>query len=216
MIAKAVTGAAALLALLGIALSAEHLLDDAHYNPGFYEHPVVTGLHVVLGGLYLALAMPQFLPALRERRPGLHRSLGRGAAAAGVVAGTTALVMMHLFPFSGSATMLVAGPFACLFLFSLARGVWLARRRRFPEHREWMLRAFAIATSIATRRLLFVPALFAFGEATDERARWLSIVCFGIAFLLHSALAEVWIRSTRSRGAPAAQLLYAAPTRLAK
>jgi hypothetical protein len=62
-----------------------------------------------------------------------------------------------------------------------------------------MIRAFAIATSIATMRLLFVPALFAFGEATDERARWLSLTSFGIAFSVHSAIAEVWIRVTRSR-----------------
>lgn len=75
----------------------------------------------------------------------------------------------------------------------------LARSGRLREHREWMIRAFAIGTSIATMRLIFVPALFAFGEATDERARWPSVVCFGISFCLHSALAELWIRSTRAQ-----------------
>jgi len=193
-----------LLALLGIALSVEHLLDTDHYNPGFYEFPTVTRLHVVLGAAYLALAIPQFLPGVRARRPGAHRILGRGAAAAGIVAGTTALIMMVLFPFSGSATMLAAGPFACLFVFSLARGVLLARRGRYPEHREWMIRAFAIGTGIATMRLIFVPALFAFGEATDERARWLSVVSFGIAFAMHSAVAELWIRRSRSNSPIAA------------
>jgi len=186
------------LAILGIALSFEHLLDDEHYNPGFYEFPVVTGLHVILGATYLALALPQFLGGVRSRRPGVHRGVGRAAAAAGIVAGGAALVMMVLFPFSGALTILVAGPFACLFVFSLARGIWLARGGRYSEHREWMIRAFAVGTAIATMRLLFVPALFAFGEATDERARWLSVVCFGIAFAVHSAVAELWIRATRS------------------
>jgi uncharacterized membrane protein len=189
------------LATLGIALSIEHLLDDEHYNPGFHEFPVVTGVHVILGAAYLALAMPQFLAGVRARRPGLHRGIGRAAAAAGSVAGGAALVMMVLFPFSGGLTLLVAGPFACLFVLSLARGVWLARSGRYPEHREWMIRAFAIGTAIATMRLLFVPALFAFGEATDERARWLSVVCFGTAFAVHSAVAELWIRATRRAGA---------------
>jgi uncharacterized membrane protein len=189
------------LAILGIALSIEHLLDDEHYNPGFHEFPVVTSLHVVLGATYLALALPQFLAGVRARRPGLHRAIGRAAAAAGSVAGGAALVMMILFPFSGGLTLLVAGPFACLFVFSLARGVWLARSGRYPEHREWMIRAFAIGTAIATMRLLFVPALFAFGEATDERARWLSVVCFGAAFAVHSAVAELRIRATRRAGA---------------
>lgn len=131
MFQRLITLSAGLLALLGIALSAEHLLDDEHYNPGFYEHPVVTRLHVIPGAVYLALALPQFLPGVRARRPGTHRALGRTAAAAGVAAGSTALVMMVLFPFSGAATLLVAGPFACLFLFALLRGVWLARHRRF-------------------------------------------------------------------------------------
>jgi uncharacterized membrane protein len=185
------------LALLGIALSIEHVLDAEHYNPGFDEYPVVTRLHVVLGAVYLALAIPQFAPAVRARRPFLHRVLGRTAAAAGAVAGATALVMMTLFPFSGPVTLLVAGPFAALFVLALARGVWLARKGRTAEHREWMIRAFAIGTAIATMRLLFVPAFFAFGEATDERARWLSVVCFGLAFSAHAAAAELWIRASR-------------------
>jgi uncharacterized membrane protein len=198
MTERPIVVSATVLAMLGIALSLEHLLDGQHYNPGFYEFPFVTRLHVVLGAAYLALAMPQFLAAVRVRRPGVHRGIGRAAAAAGAVAGSAALVMMALFPFSGALTILVAGPFACLFVFSLARGVLLARSGRYPEHREWMIRAFAIGTGIATMRLIFVPALFAFGEATDERARWLSVVCFGTAFAVHSAIAELWIRATRT------------------
>ena len=46
-------------------------------------------------------------------------------------------------------------------------------------------------------RLIFVPALLLLGE-TDERARWLSVTCFGVAFVIHSATAEAWIRSTRA------------------
>jgi uncharacterized membrane protein len=187
----------ALLALLGIALSAEHLLIDDHYNPGFLEHPVVTRLHVGLGAVYLALALPQFAARLRARRPAWHRSVGRAAAGAGAVAAVTALVMMTLFPFAGAATLIVAGPFAALFLLSLVRGVRLAQQRRIAEHREWMIRAFAIGTAIATMRLLFVPLLFGLGDATDERARPLSVLCFGLAFTLHAVVAEAWIRSSR-------------------
>ena len=186
-----------LLALLGIALSAEHLLVDDHYNPGFLEHPVVTRLHVGLGAVYLALALPQLTARLRERQPVWHRRLGRVAAAAGAVAGVTALVMMTLFPFAGPATLVVAGPFAGLFVFALARGVHLARQGRIAMHREWMIRAFAIGTAIATMRLLFVPLLFGLGEATDERARPLSVLCFGLAFIAHAAVAELWIRASR-------------------
>jgi uncharacterized membrane protein len=188
---RILAGAAAFLALLGIALSIEHLLDGDPYNPGFTEFPAITRAHVVLGAAYLAMALAQLAPGLRARRPALHRKLGRIAATAGIVAGVAALAMMILFPFAGRATPFVAGPFACVFVFALARGVTLARSGRYAEHREWMIRAFAIGTAIATMRLLFVPALFWLGEATAERARPLSVVCFGLAFTIHAAVAEL-------------------------
>ena len=200
---RALAAITALLALLGIGLSIEHLLDSDPYNPGFVEHPRIIRSHVVLGALYLALALPQFSASLRERRPRLHRGMGRVAVAAGLVAGATALLVTLLFPYSGPLAIAVVGPFACLFVGSLARGLWSARRRRYREHREWMIRALAIGTSIATMRLIFVPAMLLLGAYNDEaRARWLSLVSFGAAFVLHGTVAEAWIRATRSPEAP--------------
>jgi hypothetical protein len=51
-----------LLALSGIAAAAAHYLGTP-YNKGFLDHPTVTVLHVVLGGLYLTFAPFQFVPA---------------------------------------------------------------------------------------------------------------------------------------------------------
>lgn len=194
------------LALLGIAASLEHLIVGDHYNPGFIEHPWVMRAHVTLGGVYLALVLPQFLPGLRARRPRLHRAFGRVAVGSGLVAGVTAVVISIAFPFSGVTETVVTLPFALLFLVSLARGIWLARARRFALHREWMIRALAVGTSIATMRLVFVPALLLLGTPTDERARELSTPSFLIAFALHFAVAEYWIRRTR-RGASGSALL---------
>jgi hypothetical protein len=54
-------------------------------------------------------------------------------------------------------------------------------------------------------RLVFVPALFLLREPSEERARELSSPSFAIAFAVHRAVAECWIRSTR-RARPAAGL----------
>ncbi|MEX2205288.1 MAG: DUF2306 domain-containing protein [Myxococcota bacterium] len=194
------------LALLGVAASLEHLIVGDHYNPGFVEHPWLMRAHVTLGAVYLLLALPQFLPGLRARRPRLHRAFGRLAVAAGLVAGLTAVVIGIAFPFSGLSETAVTLPFALLFLVSLGRGIWLARARRFALHREWMIRALAVGTSIATMRLVFVPALLLLGEPTHERARELSTPSFAIAFVLHVAVAEYWIRRTR-RGTSGSALL---------
>jgi uncharacterized membrane protein len=199
---RTLTVTTAVLALLGIGLSIEHLLDSDHYNPGFVEHPLIIESHVVLGGLYLAFAIPQFAASVRHRRPRLHRAMGRVAVAAGSVAGCTALGITFLFPYSGPIAIGVVGPFACLFVGSLARGLWLARRRNYPAHREWMIRALAIGTSITTMRLIFVPSMLLLGAYDDEeRARWLSLASFAAAFVLHSAVAEAWIRTTRRQEA---------------
>jgi len=194
------------LALLGIGASLEHLIVGDHYNPGFVEHPGLMRAHVILGAVYLSLALPQFLPGLRARRPRLHRAFGRIAVAAGFVAGLSAVVIGIAFPFSGVSETAITLPFALLFLVSLGRGLWLARARRFAKHREWMIRALAVGTSIATMRLVFVPALLLLGEPTHERARELSTPSFAIAFALHLAVAEYWIRRTR-RGPSGSALL---------
>ncbi len=194
------------LAMLGIGASLEHVFGPDHYNPGFAQHPWLMRAHVILGAVYLALALPQFLPGLRARRPRLHRAFGRVAVGAGIVAGLTAVVIGIAFPFSGVSETAVTLPFALLFLFSLGRGIWLARTRRFALHREWMIRALAVGTSIATMRLVFVPALLLLGQPSDERARELSTPSFGIAFALHVAVAECWIRRTR-RGTSGSALL---------
>ena len=192
---RTITVGTAVLATLGIVAAGEHFMDSSHYNPGFAQHPVITGLHVSLGALYLGLAMLQFAGRVRARWPKVHRVSGRVAVFAGLVSGITALLITAMFPFSGPPAMLVVGPFACLFLVALGRGLWLARAGRFAAHREWMIRAMAVGTSIATMRLIFVPALVIMGDS-EEVARWLSLVCFGAAFLIHSTVAEAWIRST--------------------
>ncbi len=98
--------------LLGIGLSVEHLLDNDHYNPGFDEFPLTITLHVVLGALYLGLAAFQLVPRFRERRPEVHRVIGRVGVGFGLVSAATAIAATVLFPFSGRSTIVFIAPFA--------------------------------------------------------------------------------------------------------
>lgn len=188
-----------MLALLGIAISVEHFLGADHYNPGFVAFPAIIGAHVVFGALYLACALAQFFRPLREGWPAVHRTVGRVAILSGVVAAVTAIAITFLFPFHGPAAVYLVAPFAGLFLFALVQAFSSARAGAFARHREWMIRAFAIGTGVATMRLIFVPAFVLLGEVSDERARPLSLFSFVAAFLIHLAIAEAWIRYTRGR-----------------
>jgi uncharacterized membrane protein len=190
-----------LLAFVGVGASAAHYLQEP-YNPGFLNFPIVVALHVVLGGVYLALAPFQFVGRIRLRHLGYHRWAGRLLVCVGMVVGVTALFMGLVIPKGGWPERAVIGLFGIVFLFALIRGFLHVRARMVALHREWMIRAFAIGLAIATARLIFFPALLiTMAEPTEERFGTLLVVSLAVAFALHTSVAELWIRSTRRSGA---------------
>jgi uncharacterized membrane protein len=195
------------LALVGVAASATHYLQEP-YNPGFLRFPTIVALHVVLGGVYLALAPFQFVKRIRSRHLGYHRWVGRFLVTVGLVAGVTALFMGFVIPFSGWGERVIIGLFGGLFLFALVKGFLHVRAGRVALHREWMIRALAVGLSIATMRLIFVPALMI--ASTHAQITALSVSSFAAAFILNTTVAELWIRSTRRSGAPSAGEVEAA------
>jgi uncharacterized membrane protein len=190
-----------LLAFVGVAASAAHYFVEP-YNPGFVEYPTIVALHVVLGGVYLLFAPFQFVGRIRSRHLGYHRRMGRVLVALGLVVGATALFVGLVIPFSGWAERVLIALFGGLFLFALGKGFVHVRAGRVGLHREWMIRAFAIALAIATQRLIFVPSLFVVVDPTGGRIVTLSIAAWSAALVVHSSLAEAWIRLTRKRRIP--------------
>jgi hypothetical protein len=102
-----------------------------------------------------------------------------------------------------SYTMNIGGPnetaattlFAMVFLVCLTRAFVFIRRKDVARHREWMIRAYAVALGVATTRPI-VGAFFAFRRLTPHEF-------FGIAFWLGFTTtlmaAEVWIDYTRQQ-----------------
>lgn len=195
---KILTTLVGLLAVLGVIFSLIFLFTGGG-NDGFAEYPVITQLHVLPGLVYLALAPLQFSSSLRRRYPSYHRRAGRVLATLAIVLGLAALFIGIVIPFSGLPEQLVIAFFGTFFLIATVNGFQCARARKFAEHREWMLRAFAIGLSIVTMRLIFLPMLITAGEPTVEQIQTYSIIAFSISFALHSAFAEFWIRFTRPK-----------------
>jgi uncharacterized membrane protein len=185
------------LAVLGILAAAWHFHADP-YNPGFVDHPVITKAHVVLGACYLALAPLQFVKRIRARAISYHRWAGRTLVSMGALVGFSALFLGLVVPFSGNPERVVIAVFGTMFLLFLLLGLVRVRQGRIAQHREWMLRAFAIGLSIATMRLIFLPSLLIVGDPTDQQIAWLSVGSFSAAFVIHVSAAELWIRSTRA------------------
>ncbi|MCE7988543.1 MAG: DUF2306 domain-containing protein [Caldilinea sp. CFX5] len=188
-----------LLALIGIGASVGHYLMEP-YNPGFREYATITAFHVILGGVYLALAPFQFVQRIRNRWLGYHRWVGRLLVAIGLVIGATALFMGIVFPTAGWPQSIVNTLFGVLFLAALVLGFVHVRAGRIAQHREWMIHAFAIGLAIATTRLISVPTIIAIGEPTEQQAALIVLGSFTASFLLHAGFAEWWIRRTRQHG----------------
>ncbi|MEX0676553.1 MAG: DUF2306 domain-containing protein [Pirellulales bacterium] len=170
------------------------------FDERYYAHPYLTLVHILVGFLFMVLGPIQFWPAVRNRWIRYHRWAGRVWMIAALVGVTSALLFVPVLPVFGSFSTRVAVVFASLmFLVCLAQGYRRIRHRQIAQHREWMIRTFAIGLGISTFRVmipfLMMPPLNAtFPEAWDTVV-WL-------AFAVNVIVAEAWINVTRRQPQP--------------
>lgn len=145
-------------------------------------------IHAGSAATALLVGGVQFSRAVRARRPGLHRLVGRiytvsclvGAAAGFVLAfGTSA----------GPVAGLGFGGLAVVWTATTALGWRYARTRRFDLHCRWMIRSWALTLSAVTLRL-YIP-LFALADVPEEPAY--RIIAF-LAWIPNLLLAEFLLR----------------------
>ncbi len=167
----------------------------------FALHPSLTFAHIIPGFLFMVLGPLQFAKNIRSRHPRFHRWSGRVLVVSGLIIGFTAIWMSLTMSFGGvnqaAATLL----FGILFLFSLGKAFLHIRRREIPQHREWMLRAFAIGLAVATIRPI-IGIFFATSPFTHLTPQEFFGTAFWIGFTLQLIAAEAWIQYTRAKLAP--------------
>lgn len=181
--------------------AADRPAELAKVDGRFAAHPMLTLLHVAAGGLFLALAPLQFVARLRERRPRLHRLCGRFLLIAALASVLPAFYFGVGIPYGGPLEAAAIALFGGLFLVALFRAVIAIRAGHVPLHREWMIRAFAVALAISTVRILaslFDPAFSPLGI----RPAPLFVVTLWSGWFLTLGIAEVWIRRTRRPPSP--------------
>lgn len=198
-----------LLALIGVAIVIRRSLnllapspapprfpEAAAIDAGFAAHRLLTMVHIIPGFLFVVLAPLQFVRRLRNRRPRLHRWMGRVVLASGIVIGGTALVMSPQMAIGGANETAATMFFAIIFLFSLIKAFVYIRQGRIALHREWMIRAFAIAFAVATIRPI-MGVFFATSRLTRLTPHDFFGIAFWLGFTIHLIAAEVWINYTR-------------------
>lgn len=169
-------------------------------------HFWVLAPHVVFGSIALSTACLQIWPWFRRRHPIAHRRIGRLYVFAGVLpAGLTALVVGATSPF-GPVARASNVLLAALWLAVTVTGYRLARRRRFADHRRWMIRSFALTASIITNRIWAAVAFLALAPQLDttfhgdERLLMWTVAGLStwLGWVIPLLIAEWWLERDRS------------------
>jgi uncharacterized membrane protein len=156
----------------------------------------------VIAGFALAVLIPvQLSTRVRARFPGIHRWLGRTLIVTGIVVGLTGYAMVAV-PIGGWLEVSAIVFYGTAFLAALLTGWRYIKRGDVVRHREWMLRAVAIALGIATTRPV-VGLFFATRALTGLSPSQFFGAAFWIGFTTTALAGEWYIRDTRRRRADA-------------
>ena len=189
----AIGGAAAVrriaeLESAGLPGSSEFATLDAHFT----MKARLTLFHVIPSLLFVLLIPLQFVSALRQRHPSLHRWTGRIIVCLGMVIGITAL-RLSAHPVGGLVEATATIGFGCCFLFALGKAWWHIRNRRVELHRRWATRMVAIALGVAATRPI-MGIFFATRSLTGLAPEQFFGVAMWLGFASTVLAGEAWIR----------------------
>src|SRR5712664_2483332 len=155
--------------------------------------------HILPAMLFMVLGPLQFVRGLRSAYPQVHRWSGRIFLIASAVVGVTGLTLAFGKTIGGVDEKAAIILFGSFFLIALAKALWHALRREFAQHREWMIRGYAIGLAVATVRPImgtFFAAALLRGHAPEPKEFFGT--AFWVGFTLQMIAAEIWINYTRS------------------
>lgn len=167
-------------------------------DPGFSQHYLVVVLHAVLGNLALVTVFLQVLPWIRRHHPRVHRVSGRVYIFAATL--PTTVLAFTLVPFSqapfGAFGLTLSG---VLWIVTTLLGYRAARRRRYIDHRRWMIYSFAISLGTTWGRVLS-ELMQAFPGFQVSLSFMLELSTWG-SWVINLLIAHWWLERTAPRAA---------------
>lgn len=165
----------------------------------WFHYPLLV-THIFLGTAVLVTAVLQLWPWLRQKHPEVHRWSGRIYVFAAIPAGLAALAVAPLGA-AGLNQRAANTVLALLWLGTTVTGYVMARRRRYAQHREWMVRSFALCFSIVVNRLWTTVCVAAFVPDPSDAVALQQAIGVGtwMSWLVNLLIAEWWLQHTRHR-----------------
>jgi uncharacterized membrane protein len=179
---------------------AERQSELAQFDGRYQAHPIAALAHILPGGIFIALLPVQLSRPIRARFPALHRWTGRLLVTLAVVLGAAALFFGVGMPFGGPAEAILVVLVAAWFFTALIRAYAAIRRGDVASHREWMLRAVAVAVGISVVRVVGVATDLTLTPAGLSAAN-VFVATIWIGWPATIAVCEWWIRHTRPQPA---------------
>src|SRR5215831_5915671 len=168
---------------------------DAH----FANERALVLTHILPAMLFMVLGPLQFVRGLRSRYPQAHRWSGRIFLAASAVVAISGLTLAFGKTIGGLDEKAAITLFGTFFLISLAKALWHALRREFAQHREWMIRGYAIGLAVAAIRPIMGTFAAALMSGHKPQPAEFFGTAFWVGFTLQTIVAEIWINYTRPR-----------------
>lgn len=174
---------------------------DDEYAKRFVAHPWLGYLHIAPGVIYLLGAPLQLSRRFRTRHYTVHRRLGRVLLTCALISGVFALAFGLPYPWGGTSEATATAVFGTWFLACLVLAFRAIRSDNVPQHRRWMIRAFAVGIGIGTIRIwvgIFTGFQQAASGGTAEPMPDAGTfgLAFWLAFAMHVAAGEWWLRRT--------------------
>lgn len=187
---------------------------------GWNEKPLITGhvagdtagnlffaVHVLLAAIITFGGLVQLVPAIRQRRPAIHRWNGRLYISCALALALGGLWMTWIRGTWLNYTGAIGITLDALLILAFAGLAWrAARTRRFADHRRWAIRLFAVASAVWFMRVGYMAWGLTTGGAGIGKAMDGPFDLF-LAFansLLPLAVAEIYLRAG-ARGTPFAR-----------
>jgi uncharacterized membrane protein len=150
---------------------------DPAMRADFAAHAQAVYVHAFAASAALLIGPLQFSIRLRQKRPRLHRWLGRIYLGAGALVGGLSGLYLAQFAFGGSIARLGFGVLAVLWLYTGLRAYVAVRSGNVAEHRRWMVRNFAL-TFAAVMLRVYVPLSVAAGAEFAEAYPIIAWLCW--------------------------------------